>query len=176
VSSHCSAPCLLTTHHHHLAPRWLCQPDHAHLASNHVNPPPCKCNPQINPAPRINHHTNRISPRKCPNRWNPAPRPIDEDPVPLGKQQEIQHPPCSQVCTPHLPTNQPQMTAKMLVPSVTRAPLCPTRPWPPRPHVDTQMHPNSAIDSEDSWWVHSRVSKRSCDVAPSLRIYIQLDV
>jgi len=103
VSSHCLAPCLLTTHHHHLvphcwpwwtptrakpgcsshlAPCWLCQPNHAHLASNHVNPPPpCKCNPQINPAPRINHPRQRNWPTKMPqqmessaeaHRWGPS--------------------------------------------------------------------------------------------------------
>ena len=61
----CSAPYLLTTHHHqpsqlptrgtsHLVPRWLRRPDHAHPASNVTRiGPPChgKCNhrPQINP-------------------------------------------------------------------------------------------------------------------------------
>jgi len=139
-------------------------------------PPPCKCNPQINPAPRINHPRQRNWPTKMPQQMESSAEAIDEDPAPLGKQQEIQHPPCSQVRTPRLPTNQPQMTAKTPVPSATRAPLRPTRPRPPRPHVDTQMHPNLAVDGEDSWWVHSGVLKRSCDVAPSLRIYIQLDV
>ncbi|KIJ97282.1 hypothetical protein K443DRAFT_632252, partial [Laccaria amethystina LaAM-08-1] len=74
-----------------------------------------------NPAPRINHPRRRNRPTKIRNRWNPAPRPIDEDPVPLSKPT---------------PTLQP---AKTLAPPARRLPLRPTRPRPPRPHVDTQM-------------------------------------
>ncbi|KIJ90428.1 hypothetical protein K443DRAFT_116613, partial [Laccaria amethystina LaAM-08-1] len=68
-----------------------------------------------------------------PFRWNPAPRPINEDPAPLSKPT---------------PTLQP---VKTLAPPVRRLPLCPTQPRLPRPHVDTQMRPNSAVNGEDSW-------------------------
>ena len=45
------------------------------------------------------------------------------------------------------------MRAKTPAPSATRPPLPPTRPQLPRPHVDTQVRRNSAIDGEDSWWL-----------------------
>ncbi|EDR04451.1 uncharacterized protein LACBIDRAFT_304518 [Laccaria bicolor S238N-H82] len=54
-------------------------------------------------------------------RQNPALRPIDEDPVPLGKPTEDT-----------APTVQP-------APFATRPPLRPARPRPPRLHTDTQM-------------------------------------
>ncbi|EDR03139.1 uncharacterized protein LACBIDRAFT_331796 [Laccaria bicolor S238N-H82] len=58
-------------------------------------------------------------------RRNPALRPINMDPAPLGKPTEDT-----------APTVQP---AKTPAPSATRPPLRPIRPRPPRPHVDTQM-------------------------------------
>ncbi|EDR02145.1 uncharacterized protein LACBIDRAFT_310091 [Laccaria bicolor S238N-H82] len=54
-----------------------------------------------------------------PFRQNPALRPIDEDPAPLGEPTGA-------------PTVQP-------APFATRPPLRPTRPQPPEPHTDTQM-------------------------------------
>ncbi|EDQ99361.1 uncharacterized protein LACBIDRAFT_316662 [Laccaria bicolor S238N-H82] len=65
-------------------------------------------------------HADGIGPRKYPHRQNPALRPIDEDPAPLGEPTGA-------------PTVQP-------APFATRPPLRPTRPQPPEPHTDTQMH------------------------------------
>ncbi|KIJ90528.1 hypothetical protein K443DRAFT_659546, partial [Laccaria amethystina LaAM-08-1] len=50
--------------------------------STHGNNPSTHGN---NPVPRINHPCRRNRPTKIRNRWNPAPRPIDEDPAPLSK-------------------------------------------------------------------------------------------
>ena len=75
-----------------------------------------------------------------------------------ANQQGIHYPPCSQVCTAHLPLTSPNHSETVPVPSVTRPPLHPTHLWLLRPHVDTQMHQNSADDGEDSWWVHFGVT------------------
>ena len=107
-------------------------------------PPPRKCNPPIttncpwkhpqkclkthgnNPAPRINHPRRQSAHENAPTdgiqRWGPSMRTQCH----LANQQGIQHPPCSQVRTPCLCTNQPRMTAKMPAPSATRPPLRPT--------------------------------------------------
>jgi len=156
----------------------LCHSKHDHCLRSI---PPRKRNPRVttncpwkhpqnhsnNPAPRINHpHEN--APTDGIQRWGPSTR----SQCHLANQQGIQHPPCSQVHTPHLPTNQPQMTAKMPACSATRPPLHPTRPQPPRPILTVDGRVWVHLGVNDSWWVHSGVSKRSCDVAPSLKIYI----
>ena len=146
-------------------------------------PPPCKCNPQImtncpwnhpqnclkthktahlpmatTQCPELTPHADRISPWKCPNRWNPLLRPSHEDSVPLGKPTGDTVPTVQRGVYPIPPTNQARMIVKTPAPSVTMPPLCPTRPQLPRPHVDIQMRRNFAVDDVVSWWVHSRVA------------------
>ena len=206
----CSAPYLLTSHHHHLLPHHspgerppgqsqgmpptLCHvgcidstmhtplqmwQESAHRATANATTAPsqspsqtqsqittnrpwkrpqnCPSTHSNNPVPRVNPHADGISPRKCPNRWNPVLRPLNEDSVPLGEPTGDTVPTMQPGVYPTPPTNQARMTAEMPSPSATRPTLHPTWPWPLRPYVDTQMR-NSAIDGEDSWWVHSGVA------------------